>query len=85
MQIFPHHCAGAEPVAGLGPRLPNDWQAVHQRPAGLLSPRGHELGLLQPLHLRLAAQQGAHTPERLLLPRLPEGGGRENINQELIC
>lgn len=79
MQGFPCCRAGAEPVAGPGPRLPHDRQAVHQRPAGLLSSRGHELGMLQSLHLRFFAQQGAHPPERLLLSHLPEGGGGESI------
>lgn len=79
MEGFPCCRAGAEPVAGLGPRLPYDWQAVHQCPAGVLSSRGHELGMLQPLHLRLVAQQGAHPPERLLLSHLPEGSGGQSI------
>lgn len=85
MQGFPCCCPGVEPVAGLGPGLPHDRQAVHQCHAGLLSSRGHELGMLQPLHLRLVAQQGAHPPERLLLSQLPEGGGGESIVKELIC
>lgn len=79
MQGFPCWRAGAEPVAGPGPRLPHDRQAIHQCPAGLLSCRGHELSMLQPLHLRLVAQQGARPPERLLLSHLPEGSGGESI------
>lgn len=61
------HCAGAEPVAGPGPRIPHHRQTLHQCPSSLLSFSGNELCLLQPIHLRLAAQQGAHSPERLPL------------------
>lgn len=78
-------CVGSEPVAGPGPRLPHDRKALHQRPPGVLPPGGHELSLLQPFHLRLVAQQGAHPPERLLLSQLPQGGGGESLIQELIC
>lgn len=85
IQVLPCCCPGSEPVAGPGPRLPHDRQAVHQHPPGLLSPRGHELSMLQPFHLCLLAQQGAHSPERLLLSQLPEGGGKDSIIQKLIC
>lgn len=76
---------GAEPAARPGPRLPHHRQALRKRPASVLSPGGNELSVLQPLHLRLAAQQGALPPQGLPLSRLPRGDRGESIVQELTA
>lgn len=85
-QVFPCHCVGAEPVAGPGPRLPHHREALREHLTSLLSFSGYELCVLQPLHLRLTAQQGAHAPERLplSLSQSSEGDGGESRIQELI-
>lgn len=83
--FFLCHCVGAELVAGPGPRLPHHRQALHKRLTSLLSFSGHELCVLQPLHLCLTAQQDAYAPERLplSLSQSPERDGGESDVQEL--
>lgn len=82
-QVFPCHHAGAELVAGLGPRLPHHRQTLHQCVTSLLSFSGYELCVLQPIHLRIITQQGTHSPKRLPVSQVSEEDGGENINQEL--
>lgn len=84
--MFPCHCLGLEPVAGPGPRLPHHREALHKRPTDLLPFSSYELCVLQPIHLRLTAQQGAHAPERLplSLPQTSQGNGGERHVRELI-
>jgi len=88
--VFPW-CVGAEPVAGPGPGLYHHREALHKRLASLLSFSGDELRVLQPVHLRLAAQQGAHAPQPppVALAQQSEadggeGDGGEADVQELI-
>lgn len=85
-QVFPCHCAGADPDAGPGPRLPHHREALHKCLTSLLSFSSYELCVLQPFYLRLTAQQGAHAPERLplSLSSSSEGDGGEGVVQELI-
>lgn len=72
---------GAEPVDGPGPRLQDHRQALCKCLTSLLPYSGNEFCLLQPLYLRLTAQQGAHSPERVRLSQLPEAdGGKNNIH-----
>lgn len=78
-------CAGAQPVARPGSRLPHHRQTLHKCPASLLSLSGNELSVLQPLHLRLAAQQGALSPQGLSLSQLPWRDCGESIVQELTA
>lgn len=78
-------CAGAEPAAGPGSRLPYHRQTLHKCPASLLSLSGDELSVLQPLHLRLTAQQGALSPQGLPLSQLPRRDCGESVVQELTA
>lgn len=82
--VFSCHCIGAEPVAGPGPGLPHHREALHKHLTSLLSFSGYELCLLQSLHLRLTAQQGAHAPERLPLSLSQPSEGDGGEVQELI-
>lgn len=82
--MFSCHHVGAEPVDGPGPRLQDHRQALCKCLTSLLSYSGNEFCLLQPLYLRLTAQQGAHSLERVRLPQLPEADGGENNLHGLI-
>lgn len=85
-QVCPCHCVGAESVAGPGSRLPDHGEALHKCLTSLLSFSGYELCVLQPLHLCLTAQQGAHALKRLplSLSQSSEWDGGESNVQELI-
>lgn len=89
LQLFLLCHTGVEPVAGLGPRIPYYGQALHKCPTSVLPLSGYELCMLQPFHLRLAAQQGTNAPQRvsLSLPHPPEedGGEIQELNLRNSC